>query len=140
MIYLDSSALLKLIIPEAESQALAQWLAGPGHGRRSSSELTLLECARAIRSANADGRVATEALSEHLDASTRLLRVLDLLPVTRTVLETASRLSTGRLRSLDAIHVASAARYRDDLGAIITYDTRMVEAAAAAGLPTVSPS
>ena len=57
-----------------------------------------------------------------------------------TVLETASRLPDPMLRTLDAIHVATALLIRDDLDVLVSYDHRMLAAAAARGLPTASPA
>jgi uncharacterized protein len=55
------------------------------------------------------------------------------------VLESASRLPDPMLRTLDAIHVATALLIRDDLDVLVTYDQRMLAAAAAHGVPTASP-
>lgn len=140
MIYLDSSALLKLVLPEAETDVLAAYLAPHGAAARASSELALVEVARALRTAAAVGRLAQGALSETLAAGTVLVRSMELVPVQIAVLQTACRLPTPHLRSLDAVHIASAARYRDELEALVTYDERLRAAAAAEGLPTASPA
>ncbi len=62
-----------------------------------------------------------------------------LVPITRTLLEEAAVLGGPHLRSLDAIHLASALSIREDLEAFVAYDRRLAEAAGAAGLPVVAP-
>ncbi|MEU4153894.1 type II toxin-antitoxin system VapC family toxin [Streptomyces sp. NPDC026659] len=69
---------------------------------------------------------------EDLDA-----RITEIL-LTREVRDGAALL-VGRLRTLDAIHVASALSLRDDLTAVVTYDRRMLETARAEGLPACAP-
>ncbi|MBQ1100820.1 PIN domain-containing protein [Streptomyces sp. b94] len=69
---------------------------------------------------------------EDLDA-----RVTEIL-LTREVRDSAALLA-GRLRTLDAVHVASALSLRDDLTALVTYDRRMLETALAEGLPAHAP-
>ena len=56
------------------------------------------------------------------------------------VLETASRLPDPLLRTLDAIHVATALLIRDDLEVLVSYDHRMLESAASHGLPIAAPA
>ncbi|QEV10119.1 type II toxin-antitoxin system VapC family toxin [Streptomyces prasinus] len=69
---------------------------------------------------------------EDLDA-----RITEIL-LTREVRDGAALL-VGRLRTLDAIHVASAMSLRDDLTALVTYDRRMLETALAEGLAAHAP-
>ena len=69
-----------------------------------------------------------------------LLLDVALLPVDDPMLDQASALAPGTLRSLDAIHLATALSVRDDLGAFFTYDRRLAESAAQHGLPVASPS
>ena len=57
-----------------------------------------------------------------------------------TVVEAASRLPDPMLRTLDAIHVATALLIREDLDVLVSYDQRMLAAASAHGLPTAAPS
>lgn len=140
MIYLDSSALLKLLLPEAESPALRAWLAPLPLDGRASSVIAQVEVARALRTAAAVRRLDPGRLSEVLDAGEVLLGRLDLVPVRSPVLQAACRLPTAHLRSLDAVHVASAARYRNELQALVSYDVRLLAVAADQGLPTASPS
>ena len=129
MIYLDSSALLKLLYEERESAALAGWLSVHGSTPVVSSELARVEVIRACRRVNADA----------LPEARALLGDLDLIPLTREVVDQAAEVGETLLRSLDAIHLASALSIRDDISAFIAYDHRLADAATAAGLEAVSP-
>lgn len=126
--YLDSSALIKLVIPEAESDALRselrQW------GRHASSALARTEVVRAAARVDVAAR----------DRANRVVRALSLVAVTDDILEHAAELEPSTLRSLDAIHVASALMLGDALGAAIAYDGRMLNALRSAGLPALAPA
>jgi predicted nucleic acid-binding protein len=126
--YLDSSAIVKLVVAEAESGALRTYL----RRRRPivSSALARTEVVRALLPA---GEVA---LSRGRD----VLRTLDLVRINDRVLDAAGILEPVTMRSLDAIHVATAQLLGEDLGQVITYDDRMAEAARQLGLRTASPS
>ena len=129
MIYLDSSALLKLVVSEPESAALAAWLAVQSEAPVVSSELAKVEVLRACR------RIAPLALP----GARELLSGVDLVPLRGAVIEAAAELEGSALRSLDALHLASALAIKASLDAFVGYDTRLQSAAAAAGLPTTSP-
>lgn len=129
MIYLDSSALLKLLHEESESAALEGWLTARSGTPVLSSELARVEVIRACR------RVNSDALPE----ARALLSQLDLIPVTSDVLDLAADVGDTNLRSLDAIHLATAVSIRADLSAFVAYDHRLAEAASDAGLETFSP-
>lgn len=126
--YLDSSALVKLVADEPESRALVAELSR--WPERTSSVLARVEVARVARLL---GPVALEAALAVLDA-------LDLIRIEAELLEVAARLDPPHLCSLHAIHVASALTLGDALGALITYDVRMLTAARGAGVPVVTPS
>jgi predicted nucleic acid-binding protein len=98
LLYLDSSALVKLVLPEAESAALLESLAA--WPERVSSELARVEVMRAARRASA-GPIAERRAEE-------ILAGLHLLKIDSDILGRASRLGPPALRSLDAIHLASA--------------------------------
>jgi predicted nucleic acid-binding protein len=129
VIYLDSSALLKLLFQEVESDALTDWLALRAGVPTVSSELAKVEVLRACR------RIDPEALA----AARSLLGQLDLVPLTGAVVELAGDLEGPTLRSLDALHLASALLLGADVGAFVAYDQRLVDSAAAAGLQTHQP-
>ena len=125
--YLDSSALVKLAVQEPESSALRRYLA-----RRRlviSSALARTEVARALLPSGADAaRRGQDVL-----ASVELLRISD------RVLRAAGAMPPVDLRSLDAIHLASAELLGSDLGAFVTYDMRLASAATVRGLRVVQP-
>ncbi|MFO1539714.1 MAG: type II toxin-antitoxin system VapC family toxin [Chloroflexota bacterium] len=128
VLYLDSSAFVKVVVAEAESAALRTYLAAAG-SRFASSALLRTEAVRAVR------HLGPDALTTVRDA----LRRVDLVSVDDRVLDAAGILEPKILRTLDAIHVATALALGDDLEAIITYDDRMLTAARALGLPAVAP-
>jgi predicted nucleic acid-binding protein len=129
LLYLDSSALVKLILPEAESGALLESL--KSWPACVTSELARVEVVRAARRAAADP--AVEQRAEEVMAALHLLRV------DTEILDRAARLEPRTLRSLDAVHLASALSLGDDLGAIAVYDAALAAAAAACGLKVVMP-
>lgn len=129
MIYLDTSALLKLVVQEDESDDLEAWLTQRTHVPRITSALTRVELVRACRRLDP----AT------VPAATELLGGLDTIPLRDWVLETASALPDPALRSLDALHLASAVLMEDALEVMVAYDRRLLDAAARVGIPTVAP-
>ncbi|HMI94756.1 MAG TPA: type II toxin-antitoxin system VapC family toxin [Polyangiales bacterium] len=129
MIYLDSSALLKLLHDEAESDELAAWLAARAGTPVVSSELAKVEVTRACR------RINPATLTQ----ATTLLASLDLIPLSGTVIDEAANIGATTLRSLDALHLASALAIQAQLTAFIAYDHRLAEAASTAGLELLTP-
>lgn len=126
-IYLDSSAIVKLIIREPESADLRVWLAP--HSWRLSCELARVEVPRAVRLSR----------PRSIGAVPDVLDDIDLMPLTADILLDAARLDPPRLRSPDAIHLAAARTLGAGLGQIVTYDRRMAQAAEMLGLPTIAP-
>lgn len=127
--YLDSSAFLKLVVPESESPALRRLL-----GRwpeRTSSALLRTEVARALRRSGHDQDVGT---------ARRLLGGLRLIRLDEVLLDRAGDLNPGALRSPDAIHLAAALAVGPDLGVFLTYDARLAAAATSEGLRVESPA
>jgi predicted nucleic acid-binding protein len=127
-VYLDASAFVKFIVDEPESQALHDFLAGE-LGRFISSALLRTEVLRAA------ARHGPEALG----VARQGLERVDLVSIDDRILDGAGLLHPDVLRSLDAIHVATAAAIGDDLSVIVTYDERMIRAAASMGLRTATP-
>ena len=130
LLYLDSSALVKLIAPEAESAALIAFAgAWP---ERVSSQLARVEVLRAMRRAAASA--AARRRAEDVLARIALIRIDD------AVIAAASDLGPADLRSLDAIHLATALSLGAELGVFVSYDGRLLEAAKKAGISAVAPS
>ena len=127
--YLDTSAAVKLLMNEPESPALREWLRG--RPVRASAALLRVELIRVVRRAGLP-RLFPEA--RRLLAGVHLVRLDDVL------LDRAAELDPTELRSLDSIHLAAAASLGDDLQAIVSYDDRLLAAAASLGLPTATPS
>ena len=125
--YLDSSAIVKLVVAEAESRALRAHLRR--RGPLVSSALARTEVLRALLPA---GAIA-------MSRGREVLRRLDLVRVNDRVLDMAGTLEPAQVRSLDAIHLATAQLLGEDLSQIITYDDRMADAARSLGLKTTSP-
>jgi uncharacterized protein len=130
VLYLDSSALVRLVVAEAETKALTAYL------RRHRSEPVVTSALARVEVVRA-ARLVDTALVANAQA---LMRRTDQVPVSPDLLTEAAHLGPERLRTLDAIHVASALRIqRAGLTALVTYDQRMRDAAAAVGLPTTAP-
>jgi uncharacterized protein len=143
VIYLDSSALVKLVHPEPEAQALQRFLAAKARVPKISSALVYAELQRAIRRVNHDaaGRARDDAaLTAELELSRELLETLRMVEVTRSLLADAGAVSIPRLRSLDAIHLVSAMRVATGMSAFVTYDKRLAAAAKETGLPVAVPA
>ena len=125
--YLDSSAIVKLVVAEPESRALR------AHLRRRrplvSSALARTEVLRALLPV---GAIA-------MSRGREVLRRLDLVRIYDRVLDMAGTLEPAQVRSLDAIHLATAHLLGEDLGQVITYDDRMADAARSLGLKTTAP-
>ena len=128
-VYLDSSALLKLVLPENERAALesaiAEW------PDRLTSELSAVECWRAVRR-----QPEAAALSPRME---EVLASVTLLQFDRGLLRLAATIGPSRLRSLDAIQLAAALSIGDYPEAFVTYDERLAAAARSAGLNVLTP-
>lgn len=127
MLYLDTSAAVKLLLAEKESLALRAYITDQ---QWTSSALLRTELVRAVI------RVDSSIVPRALD----LLTQPPLLAIDAPVLDVAAQLSPRSLRSLDAIHVASALELRDALTAFVAYDDRLLTAASALGMPVASPA
>ncbi len=130
MIYFDTSALIKLVFDEAESAALAEWLTIRADVPKVSSELSSIELLRTCRRVDEDA----------VEGAHLLLGGIDILPIDRAIIERAASLVPTELRSLDAIHLASALSVKASLTALVAYDVRLCSAAAQAGIEVVSPA
>jgi uncharacterized protein len=128
LIYLDTSALLKLVFPEVESEALAAYL--PNDAQAVSSVLIIVEARRGTI------RRAPRRLPR-LDTMLARIRKVE---ISDAVIESAGRLPDPMLRSPGAIHLATALLIRDDIDLLLSYDDRLLAAAASHGLPTAAPA
>jgi len=128
-LYLDSSALIKLIFDEEETAALEDFLSE--HRLRLSSSLARVEVMRAART------VSDELVSRHADA---VLGAIELIAPDAALLADAARIDPLTLRSLDAVHLATAVALADDIEGMVVYDRRLADAARHAGLTVWSPS
>lgn len=127
MLYLDSSALVKLVLTEPESSVLAGVVrTGPG---MISSALARIEVIRAVRR-----KGPVEEKSARL-----LMASVDSVDITDQIINEAGRIGRLQLRSLDAIHLATALELRSALTGFVAYDRRLLDAAAALGLRPMSP-
>jgi hypothetical protein len=126
--YLDSSAIVKLIAKEQESTALRRYL----RGRRAlvSSALARTEVKRAVLPL---GGSAVQRADD-------VLNRIELVRLTNDVLNAAGLMKPDELRSLDAIHLATAALLETTLSDLVTYDSRLAAAARAQGWAVASPA
>ena len=130
MIYVDTSALLKLVKDdEPEADALRRFVYRTAPDLASSARLAV-EARRAMLRNRPDGLPKVDLI----------LNDVGLLGVSDAVIESAGRLPDPLLRSLDAINLATALLIRDDLEAVLTYDDRLAVASAAHGLAVLSPA
>lgn len=129
LIYLDTSALVKLVVDEPESAALAEWLDDRPEQPLCMSAIGKAEVFRAAR------RHSPHALA----VASSVLAELALVPTDAAVLELAALLEPAGLRTLDALHLASAAGLDGDLAHFVAYDARLTEASRLLGLPVAQP-
>lgn len=125
--YVDSSALVKTVIQEPESEALLNWLGEKEN--LAACDLARVEVVRAVRLS--DPAAVTRARS--------VIATLTLIRVDDAVYEAAADLEPQALRSLDAIHLSAALSLGSDLAGVVTYDERMSEGAQALGLLVEAP-
>jgi predicted nucleic acid-binding protein len=129
-LYLDSSALVKLVQREPESTALRRYLRRHRDDRRVTSALARVEVVRAVSQGGPDA----------VAHARRQLSRVDQVALDQDLLDAAATLAPGSvLRSLDAIHLACARAVGSDLRAIITYDQRMRAAAVGIGVAVDVP-
>lgn len=126
LLYLDASALVKLIVVERETEALT-------------AELRHWPQCVTIAVAQVELHRAALRASEAASLADSVLTGTSLLALTQSRLELARRVGSRHLRALDAIHLASAISLGDDLGAFCCYDRRLIADAEAADLNVLSP-
>jgi len=126
--YVDSSAIVKLVVAEPESKALRRYLS-----RRQPLVTSALASTEVARALMPSGR-------EAVTRGENVLRRIQLLRVNDRVLREAGRMEPAELRSLHAIHLAGARQLGPSVKQIVTYDERMATAARADGWAVASPS
>lgn len=130
MIYLDSAAVVKLVHAEPESTALRAWLDERAETGWVSSAVAEIESFRALARYAAEAVIRLHPVLDQID-------LIDMSPPIRILAQTIRPVT---IRSLDAIHLATALSIRPSLTSFVTYDKRLLEAATAARLPTDSPA
>ena len=130
MIYLDSSALVKLALAEPESGALASYLKERQGQALVSSTLHRAEVLRAIWRSEPGA----------LPRAQRIIRRVSLVSLTHDLLDNAATQAPASLGTAAAIHLVSALTIKRDLTAFVCYDRPLLDAAEGAGLPVASPA
>lgn len=126
MIYLDASALITAVVQRPHAEALKAYLDGT-EAETVTSTIGFVETVRTCDQYGSFPQLMGQLLSDHGE-----------IELDGQIRDDAARLP-GKLRSLDAIHVASAAQFGQELTALVTYDHRMADAARDAGLPVAMP-
>ncbi len=129
MIYLDTSAIVKLVVAERESAPLIDWLNNHHDDRWVTSTIGHVELIRAAIRFSAAAAAAAR----------RLAAMIDTLVLTDPIADLAATLAPPELRTLDAIHLATAYIHRRSLTAFCAYDQRLLSSAQALQLPVVAP-
>ncbi|MBJ7603193.1 MAG: type II toxin-antitoxin system VapC family toxin [Candidatus Dormibacteraeota bacterium] len=129
MLYLDSSAIVKLVQQERESATLLAYLEQHAASALLASMLARVEVMRAAYFAGAAAVIR----------AANVLATFQQVAVHPQLLDDAGNLLPGRLRSLDAIHLATARLFAGQLVAVITYDRRLAEGARTLNLPVATP-
>jgi predicted nucleic acid-binding protein len=132
MIYMDTSALTKLLIAEPQTPELRTWLTAQidAGDSAATSSLGRVELMRTVARYGEPGQS---------DRARYLLEGLDILPLTEPMMALAESIGPPSLRSLDAIHLAAAAYFEQELTAFVTYDHRLLNGCRDIGLTTASP-
>jgi predicted nucleic acid-binding protein len=124
--YLDASAIVKLVVNEAESDAILRWYIESD--RIVTNRVGVVETRRAVERREHDpGRLAA------------VIGRLDVIELDAQIGGRAAELRPDQLRTLDAIHIATALAL-PEVDAFITYDDRQAEAARLVGLPVIRPA
>ena len=127
MIYLDASAIITLIVGRRRSTELRDFLATKPTMPMGTSTLGFVETARTL-----------DQIGDYPSIMAELVAGFTEILVTEEVRDAAARLPNG-VRTLDAVHIASAQVLDDTLEVLVTYDKRMYDVAQSVGLPTAAP-
>lgn len=127
--YADTSAVIKLLVEETHSKMFAAFYDSHADAEWVSSALLRIEVTRAV----------TRAIPALLPDARELLTAFSYIAIDDDIVEAAMSEPDRGLRSLDAIHLATARVLAPELDGLVTYDDRLLRAATEAGLVTVSP-
>jgi len=127
--YADTSAVVKLLVEETDSKAFAAFYDAHNDAEWVSSALLRIELTRAV----------ARAIPALLPDAQDLLLAFSCIAIDEDIVEGAMNEPDRALRSLDAIHLATARILAPELDALVTYDDRLLRAATDAGLVTISP-
>lgn len=129
---------MKLVLPEPESAALSDWITS--RTDRLASVLVAVEVRRSVRRVEVmgSGRTAERARETILTRAEAVLGSVNLVAINEAIVSDAGALAPPGLRTLDAIHLATALR-STQLDGLVTYDARLSDAAAARGLEVFRP-
>jgi predicted nucleic acid-binding protein len=127
--YADTSAVIRLLVEESHSKAFAAFYDAHADAEWASSALLRIELTRAV----------TRALPALLPDARDLLLAFSFVAIDDDIVEAAMNEPDRGLRSLDAIHLATARVLGEDLDALVSYDDRLLKIATDAGLATASP-
>jgi predicted nucleic acid-binding protein len=127
--YADTSAVIKLLVEESHSKAFAALYDAHADAEWVSSALLRIEVTRTV----------ARAMPALLPNARDLLLAFSVVAIDDDIVEGAMNEPDRGLRSLDAIHLATARLLSEDLDAIVSYDDRLLKAATEAGLPVASP-
>jgi predicted nucleic acid-binding protein len=127
--YADTSAVIKLLVEETDSKAFAAFYDAHADAEWVSSALLRIEVTRSV----------ARAMPALLPDARDLLLAFSAIAMDDDIVEGAMNEPDRGLRSLDAIHLATARILAPDLDALVTYDDRLLRAATEAGLATISP-
>lgn len=125
--YLDTSAMVKLVVAEEETQVLVLTL---GDADLVASAVVRTELRRAA------GRHGNREITQRVE---RLLTAVNMVALSDLILDRAGKLSPTSMRSLDALHLASALSLADQLDFVVSYDVRLADAARSHGLEVTAP-
>lgn len=129
MIYLDTSALVKLVVEEVETGALRRFVAQADPKTLITSALSRAEL---LRAAQRRGEVTVQKAREVLDGVAEIT-------MTEALLDSAGAIQSPTLRTLDAIHLATAMELGAELTVLVAYDARLLAAAHGASVPILTP-
>jgi predicted nucleic acid-binding protein len=127
--YLDTSAAIKLLFNEPESQAMRRWVRET-EGKVVSSDLLQAELMRATARIDVD----------KLEDAQAIIRYLFMMRLSTGVYHRAGTLAPTEMRTLDTLHLAAAMELGDDLEGIVTYDVRMARGVESLGIEVIGPT